>query len=243
MVARGLIYSWNWQTDWVCKFRKWKEPILIGRLRCLRQHMSKLPRVMRKHKSDVVTGRHTPVQLFGSKTNTVNMWFTTPSVHVRWNLSAHSCLLSLSNGVYCDHTLFAAGWLNFINFERNCHHFHRSLVNLIPPQTLSTINLLTTLKCTCVVYFSVNVNAHDEHHFYCLFWSVSGPPVGVGMNIDIASIDMVSEVNMVSRPLLHLLLKLLAICGLMIPAMHIPTRGNTLSYRRGNPSYCRSANL
>ncbi|KAL6098481.1 gabrb2 [Pungitius sinensis] len=26
-----------------------------------------------------------------------------------------------------------------------------------------------------------------------------GPPVGVGMNIDIASIDMVSEVNMVSR--------------------------------------------
>lgn len=34
-----------------------------------------------------------------------------------------------------------------------------------------------------------------------LFWSVPGPPVGVGMNIDIASIDMVSEVNMVSRPL------------------------------------------
>ncbi|KAL7983786.1 hypothetical protein Chor_000662, partial [Crotalus horridus] len=29
-----------------------------------------------------------------------------------------------------------------------------------------------------------------------------GPPVNVGMNIDIASIDMVSEVNMVSRPLI-----------------------------------------
>jgi hypothetical protein len=28
-----------------------------------------------------------------------------------------------------------------------------------------------------------------------------GPPVGVGMNIDIASIDMVSEVNMVSTRL------------------------------------------
>uniref|UniRef100_H3CEX6 Uncharacterized protein n=1 Tax=Tetraodon nigroviridis TaxID=99883 RepID=H3CEX6_TETNG len=28
-----------------------------------------------------------------------------------------------------------------------------------------------------------------------------GPPVGVGMNIDIASIDMVSEVNMVSGSL------------------------------------------
>lgn len=31
----------------------------------------------------------------------------------------------------------------------------------------------------------------------CPSW-FSGPPVAVGMNIDIASIDMVSEVNMVS---------------------------------------------
>jgi len=30
-----------------------------------------------------------------------------------------------------------------------------------------------------------------------MIWFI-GPPVGVGMNIDIASIDMVSEVNMVS---------------------------------------------
>lgn len=34
--------------------------------------------------------------------------------------------------------------------------------------------------------------------FLCLS---PGPPVGVGMNIDIASIDMVSEVNMVSGSL------------------------------------------
>lgn len=47
--------------------------------------------------------------------------------------------------------------------------------------------------------------------FFCFFLSVPGPPVGVGMNIDIASIDMVSEVNMVSRPLLPLLLQWVAI--------------------------------
>lgn len=33
------------------------------------------------------------------------------------------------------------------------------------------------------------------------FISTTGPPVRVGMNIDIASIDMVSEVNMVSGSL------------------------------------------
>lgn len=45
-----------------------------------------------------------------------------------------------------------------------------------------------------------------------------GAPVGVGMNIDIASIDMVSEVNMVSRPSLlvpltsrHCLIKIAAV--------------------------------
>lgn len=43
--------------------------------------------------------------------------------------------------------------------------------------------------------------------FLCvLVFICPGPPVGVGMNIDIASIDMVSEVNMVSRPLSPLLL-------------------------------------
>lgn len=31
-----------------------------------------------------------------------------------------------------------------------------------------------------------------------LFCALQGPPVAVGMSIDVASIDMVSEVNMVS---------------------------------------------
>lgn len=46
---------------------------------------------------------------------------------------------------------------------------------------------------------------------FCSFWRFScpspGPPVGVGMNIDIASIDMVSEVNMVSGSLSPLFLQ------------------------------------
>lgn len=64
-----------------------------------------------------------------------------------------------------------------------------------PHNSVFTIHTVThTLHLMCVCVCEVVCRSSS-----CV--SVSGAPVGVGMNIDIASIDMVSEVNMVSGPL------------------------------------------
>lgn len=69
----------------------------------------------------------------------------------------------------------------------------------------------------------------------------AGPPVGVGMNIDIASIDMVSEVNMVSGSLSPLSFFFFTIAGQMINALYVPVRGNTLHHHWRSPFRCSSA--
>lgn len=60
----------------------------------------------------------------------------------------------------------------------------------------------------------------------CLGLSLPGPPVEVGMNIDISSIDMVSEVNMVSTQLSPLPWMVSGHPDLIMPAMHTSTEGN-----------------
>ena len=53
-----------------------------------------------------------------------------------------------------------------------------------------------TVPCPCPGTLAKNARSSEKSRGWS-FW-FSGPPVAVGMNIDIASIDMVSEVNMVS---------------------------------------------
>ena len=72
----------------------------------------------------------------------------------------------------------------------------------------SQVLICVPITHTCVRESHTFIQAALDVQCLCcspLFSSVPGPPVGVGMNIDIASIDMVSEVNMVSRPLSPLL--------------------------------------
>lgn len=58
-------------------------------------------------------------------------------------------------------------------------------------------NLGRTVPCPCRGTTLAKNARSSEKSRGRSFW-FSGPPVAVGMNIDIASIDMVSEVNMVS---------------------------------------------
>lgn len=76
------------------------------------------------------------------------------------------------------------------------------------------VNLKSVRLGGSLVYFSPHPGCYQAVFFFffvllmcplisvCSHWCdlvwFAGPPVGVGMNIDIASIDMVSEVNMVS---------------------------------------------
>lgn len=53
-----------------------------------------------------------------------------------------------------------------------------------------------------VVY--LQLSNRPDSYVYVLFFFLSGPPVIVGMSINIASIDSISEVNMVSYALVHL---------------------------------------
>ena len=55
-------------------------------------------------------------------------------------------------------------------------------------------NLGRTVPCPCPGTLAKNARSSEKSRGWS-FW-FSGPPVAVGMNIDIASIDMVSEVNM-----------------------------------------------
>lgn len=50
----------------------------------------------------------------------------------------------------------------------------------------------------CVFWIAADCCWLCVAHDVTLFCALQGPPVAVGMSIDVASIDMVSEVNMVS---------------------------------------------